>query len=239
MTVRTALLVTAPDGGRLDAALRAGPDLVVLDVGALGEAALAPVAARVRTAMPRVPIFARLPSLATGGIDAVEAALGASPDGVWLTDTIGRRDGECLAAALAVAEAQAGLRDGALRIVASVESPVGALRAASLAEVGPRLAAVACDGGAVAREAGAPAAGSETVRAVRATAVLAAAAAGVPAIDASALAPGAEGAALARRDGFAGVLVRDEAGIAALRGPAGQAPVGRWIENFVSGVATK
>ena len=145
--------------------------------------------------------------------------LPAAPDGIWLGDAVGRVDIERLGVALGVAEAEAGLGDGAIRIVASVESAAGALRVLSLSEAGPRLAGIACDGGAIARETGA--------------------AAGVPAMDATGIDLRPIQAARAARDGFSGLLVRDPAGIAVVKAARGQAVVGRWIENFVSGVATK
>ena len=43
----------------------------------------------------------------------------------------------------------------------------------------------------------------------------------------------------ARRDGFSAMLARDLRQIEVLRRLSGQAPLGRWMENFVSGVATK
>lgn len=237
--LRAALLVAAAaDEERLASCLRAGPDLVVLDVAALGASGVAAFAALIRAAAAGVPVYARVTANAAGGLAELAMVLPAAPDGIWLGDAVGRVDIERLGVALGVAEAEAGLGDGAIRIVASVESAAGALRVLSLSEAGPRLAGIACDGGAIARETGA-AADSETMRVVRAGVVLAAAAAGVPAMDATGIDLRPIQAARAARDGFSGLLVRDPAGIAVVKAARGQAVVGRWIENFVSGVATK
>jgi citrate lyase subunit beta/citryl-CoA lyase len=181
-------------------------------------------------------------------LDDLAALMPAQPDGIWLGDTRGRADIEQLGSRLAVAEAELDLPDGGTRIVAAIESARGALLLPSVAEAGPRLAAIACDVAALARDIGCePGSASqlpEPLRAVRASTVLTAAACRVPAIEAGAAetvdpdAYAAE-AVQARRDGFSAKLACDPDQLAVLGRLGGQPPFGRWIENFVSGVATK
>ena len=130
----------------------------------------------------------------------------------------------------------------------AVESAAGALAIASLSGIGPRLAGIACDLAALARDLGCELGPASRLpaplRAVRANLVLAAAASGVPAIDSAAghlpdLDALAADAAQARRDGFSAKLALDLDQVAVLKRLSDQAPFGRWMENFVSGVATK
>jgi citrate lyase subunit beta/citryl-CoA lyase len=240
--MRAALLVSDSDSRRFPAIADARPDLLLIDASGPDAAELARAA---RAALPGVPVFIRISPLATDGDRELESAMRARPNGIWLRDAIGRHAAEQLGARVAVLEARLGIADGATGIVASVESAAGALAMPSLTAIGPRLAGIAWDRRALSRSIGcdpsAAAEMAEPLRAVRASLVLAAAAGGVPALDSAT--GGSEDfereASLARRDGFAAKLALDLGQLAALKRIAAQAPVGRWMENFVSGVATK
>ncbi|NNM73274.1 aldolase/citrate lyase family protein [Enterovirga aerilata] len=243
--MRAALLIAA-ESPRIEDALRVRPDLFVIDQWRGGDPAAA--LGRVRAGAPGAPVFMRIQSLERGGADELAAAMPAGPDGIWLRDAVGRADAERLAARLAVIEAELGLPDRGTRIVACVESARGALALPSLAETGPRLAGISYDFAALARDLGCASAGAarlpEPLAAIRAAVVVAAAAAGVPAIDSAGpalpdLDAFAGEAARARRDGFSAKLALSPDEAAVLRRLDPQAPLGRWMENFVSGVATK
>ncbi len=106
------------------------------------------------------------------------AALVPVPAGVLLFGTEHGCEVARLGAMLAVHEAEAGLADGSVRIVPVLGSARAVLRAASFADAGPRLAALALDATALADQGLGEA---ERVQA-RAMAALAAAAADVPLI---------------------------------------------------------
>ena len=246
--MRSVLLLSPAGPEAIEPAPTLAPDLVVIDLNEPAAGGAAAALQRVRATWPGVPVFGRVRRLASGGLDDLAALMPAQPDGIWLRDSRGRAEVEQLGSRLSVAEAELGLFDGGTRILAAIESARGALLLPSLAEAGPRLAAIACDLAALSRDLGrepGPASRlAEPLRAVRASTVLAAAACGIPAIEAGATeavdldAYAAEGVQ-ARRDGFSARLARDPDQLVVLKRLAGQPPLGRWIENFVSGVATK
>ena len=169
--------------------------------------------ARVRSAFPRVPLFVRIHELTTGLADGdLDAVLAAAPDGVVLPGCRSGADVQHLGTKLSVREAELGIPDAATKIIA-----VGACDAAALLSMrsyagsSPRLAGLAWDAERLATAFGierevsgkdlpAPLALARTLT------IVAASAAGVPAID---TASGLNGKALAsaclqaRRDGFA------------------------------------
>ena len=132
--------------------------------------------------------------------------------GIIIGGCVGAADVQRFGAALAVIEARAEMEDGSLRIVAEVASGAGLLAISSLPGCSPRLDAIGWNG-----EAFAPGVGARFARTddgawigpcatVRSLTLAAAAAAGVPAIDA--LFSDADATAFrreaeeARRDGF-------------------------------------
>ncbi|MFD1701948.1 hypothetical protein ACFSCV_02915 [Methylopila henanensis] len=134
-----------------------------------------------------VPIWLALPAP-----DALDpATLAAVPviAGVVLEATSSRADVEHLAARLAVAEALGEWPDGALRVVARIATAKGALGLAGLGAGHPRLAGIAWDADALAADLGAASprgpggALIAPLATVRSAVVVAAAAAGVTAID--------------------------------------------------------
>lgn len=246
--MRAVLLLSAASLKAAGPAPETAPDLVLLQLREQAGGEPAPAVEQVRARWPGSPVFGRIRPLASGGLEELAALMPAQLDGIWLGNASGRAQIEQLGSHLAVAEADLGLADGATRIVASIESARGGLAVPSLAEAGPRLAAICCDLAALSRDIGCepgPAARlAEPLRAVRAGVLLAAAACGLPAIEAGApqipdLDAYAAEAAQARRDGFSAKLAYDPGEIAVLERLGGQPPFGRWIENFVSGVATK
>ena len=163
-----------------------------------------------------------------GAADAARARLAdimaAAPDAIWLAAAIGRRSVAALGAELAVWEAEHGLPDGATGIVASVESAAGAMAMGELPGASPRLQAIAWDEGRLRRSLGLAPDGAmpAPVEQVRSALVLAARAAGVPAIDTPH--PGASGSGsfedavrLAFRDGYATKLAQDASELATVR----------------------
>ncbi|MGU3539761.1 aldolase/citrate lyase family protein [Methylobacterium sp. A54F] len=214
---------TRPAPGEAPAPLRA---VLILAAGGPAEAARADALVAPPglpgSLPPGPPLYARLaPDLA-----GLEAALAHGCDGILLGGVEDPRVLARIGARLAVHEAQAGLPDGCLRLLVSVETPRGVLALPALAAASPRLAGLGWDAQALAARLGL--AGAEALdgidpaplAAARGALVLAAAAAGVPALD-SALprdlgdAHLAERVARARRDGFSGVFARDAAGIRA------------------------
>jgi citrate lyase subunit beta/citryl-CoA lyase len=239
------LLISDANRDGLDALGATSPDLIVLDARDL---TLRELVQQAGMQVPDVSVFVRIEPLAGAGPEQLAAALAAAPQGIWLSAALGRAQVEELASRLAVAEAESDMPDGSLRIVASVETAAGALAAPSLAEVGPRLAAISLDLASLSRELGCEAGSGphlpDPLRAARGSVALSAAAAGIPAICSATAEPAdldafAAEASRARRDGFSAMLARDLRQVEVLRRLPGQAPFGRWMENFVSGVATK
>jgi citrate lyase subunit beta/citryl-CoA lyase len=220
---RSLLLVRAGDDAALDRALACGADAVILDLqGGSGEnrAAAASALARIgaRDGAPRLCV--RINALGSVQVETdLEAVVGARLDVIVLPEARSGADVQHLAALLAVAEARAGLADGATGVVATVCSDGAALFAAgSLAGASLRLKALIWDGEALAADLGAAAAREdgdwiEPCRLARSLTLAAAAAARVPAIDAAfSAAEDLDGlrreAEAARRLGFLGKVAK-------------------------------
>lgn len=178
------LLRVPADGPGFDRALRSGADALVLDPG--GALALIEAA---RDAEGRRCLLVRVDAREAGLTDDLAAVMPGAPDGIVLAGAVGGADVQRLGAMLAVWEAELGLEDGATAILAVVGCARGVLAAGTLAGASPRLIGVAWDGDALAASLGAEAARDEAgaliepCRHARLTALLAAAAAGVPAVD--------------------------------------------------------
>ncbi len=151
--------------------------------------------------------------------DLIEADLdslvSAAPDGVLLTRCEGRAKLRQLAARLAVREAEAGLPDGAIKIAAFAGgTPAAVLALNAYGGATPRLAALAFDEAGLRAAMGLDEPRATPIEAARALVVLAAAAAGVPAL----IQPVSQGDDLAyasaRRDGFSGAMALEAAAIA-------------------------
>ncbi|GLK81199.1 aldolase [Methylopila turkensis] len=169
------------------------------------------------------PIWLALP--APDALDAATLAAAPIIAGVVLDAASSRADVEHLSARLAVAEALADRPDGALRVVARIATAKGALGLAGLGAGHPRLAAIGWDADALAVDLGAAAprgpggALIAPLAMVRSAVVVAAAAAGVAAIDSAFAGDGdafVRDAEAARTDGFSAKFALTAAQAAAL-----------------------
>ena len=231
LAVRSLLIAPADDAAALAAALASEADALVaaFDVETnAGETARAN-AARLLQDRSRRKLLARVSPLASGLTDRdLDAAMSFAPAAILLPQCVGAADVQQLSVKLAVREAMLGLADGATGILALVDTAKAALAARSLCGASARLAGIAWDAQALRADVGAEGsrdgAPSGAVRLARDLALLAAAAARVPAFDAASAADGealrAEALA-ARRDGFAGKLARDPAQAAVINAAFG------------------
>jgi citrate lyase subunit beta/citryl-CoA lyase len=132
--MRSLLFVPGDSERKLAKALESGADALILDLED-SVASAAKAAARrtvhgflksVRRAAPR--LYVRINAFATGlADDDLAAVLPAAPDGILLPKSGGGADVTRLDAKLAVHEAEAGLADGATKILAIVTESAGAL----------------------------------------------------------------------------------------------------------------
>jgi citrate lyase subunit beta/citryl-CoA lyase len=219
------LIIAPADDKRLAAALASDADVVVVDL------ALAPpddrAAARARAARFLKEARARasgpglvvgVNALDSGETDAdLDAVMGCAPDAVLLPRSFGAATIQQLSAKLAVREADVAVPDGATRIIAVVDAAPGVLNIASYRGSSARLSGVAWNAGSLGADIGADAQRAPSgsyigpLRLARDLTLLAAAAAGVTAIDAAfADVADAEGlraeSIAARRDGFSAKL---------------------------------
>ena len=219
------LIIAHADEKRVAEALASGADAVVVDL------ALAPpgerAAARARAARflkearaeaGRSELVVGVNALESGETDPdLDAVMGSAPDAVLLPHSFGAASVQQLSAKLAVREADFALPDGATRIIAVVDTARGVLNMASYRGSTARLSGVAWSAASLSADIGAETdrdpSGAYTgaLRLARDLTLLAAAAAGVAAIDAAfADVADAEGlraeAIAARRDGFAAKL---------------------------------
>lgn len=225
--MRSYLFVPGDSPRKMEKALGSGADALILDL----EDSVAPARkeearaltgdfVRANRGRPGVPsLIVRVNALDTGltGAD-VSAAAAAGPDAVLLPKASGGDDIGHIATLLSVTEAEAGLADGSIRIHALVtETAAGCLSGLSFANRSRRLAALAWGAEDLAADIGASSNKDETgrytdvFRFARTVTVLAAAHAGVDAIDTVFTAfADAEGLAAecraAVRDGFSGKM---------------------------------
>jgi len=174
-----------------------------------------PLLRRAREAQAPSRLLVRLPGLDDPSFDlALERLRPTAPDGVVLQAAEGAASVQQLSSRLAVFEAEADAADGATRIVAELSTPAGFLSSASLARSSRRLEALLFGRAALASALGADES-SIPVGNARALLVLAAAAAGMRALDAPCRDPERlEAECLAaRRDGFFGKCAASEVDI--------------------------
>lgn len=213
------LLVSCDRPDAVEAALRSGADMLVLDLGhalspgdraarrGLAAAVLARVAAQ--AGAPRLVL--RVAPLPSGLTDAdLDGTMAGAPDAVLLPGVVGRADIQHLAAKLAVREAEHGLPPGRTGILAlPADTARGVLALPTLPGASHRLRAFCWDGAALVADLGIEDEQASPCRQARALLLIAAGAGGVPAIDAGTPGDGealARACAVARRDGFAGRL---------------------------------
>ncbi len=209
MVLRSLLLV-APDSDRsLDRAAASGADGLIVD--AIGAEAEALQRTAGFLAGARGAVFVRIGPLAAAATTAVlDALVPARPTGVVLAGSQSGADVTRLSALLRPREAIAGIADGATRIIAqATDTPAGLLALGSYAGASRRLIALAWDDRRLAQALGAEDA-SDVAAGARTQTLVAAAAAGVAALDRPF--PGNDldvlqaEAAAARRAGFGGKL---------------------------------
>jgi citrate lyase subunit beta/citryl-CoA lyase len=218
----------------LAAALDCGADALLLRLGPCAEdearrsararACALIKAARGKSAAPK--LFVDVAALDSDLIEAdLDALFGPGPDGVFLPSCDGAASLQRMSVKLAVREAQAGRADGATRIGAFAGGdPAAVLALRSLAGASPRLAALAFDEAGLRTALGLVCGDGAAAQMARATVVLAAASAGVPALAAPVQTEEEAAYAAARRDGFRGAMALFPGQIAAIHEvfPAGE-----------------
>jgi citrate lyase subunit beta / citryl-CoA lyase len=219
------LIIAPADEKRLAEALASGADAVVVDLASAppGDRAAARARAarflkeaRAGTGGPGLVVGVN--ALESGETDAdLDAVMGSAPDAVLLPRSFGAASVQQLSAKLAVREAEFAAPDGVTRIIAVVDAARGVLNMASYRGSSARLSGVAWSAASLSADIGAETgrdpsgAYAGALRLARDLTLLAAAAAGVAAIDA-AFADVADTEGLraetiaARRDGFSAKL---------------------------------
>jgi citrate lyase subunit beta/citryl-CoA lyase len=222
------LLVAPADEQRLAEALKSGADAVIVDLAGAApaeRAAARAVAARFLEA-PRSrglgpTLIVRVTSLGSGETDAdLDAVMAGAPDAILLPRSLGAKSVQQLSAKLAVREADFFLADGATRIIAVAETAQSLFGMGSYRGSSARLIGIAWNALSLRADIGAeadrdPSGGhAGPYRLARDLALIAAASAGVAAIDAAFADLGDKDslraeALAARRDGFAGKIAID------------------------------
>lgn len=236
----------------LDASELAGPDTsapadaLLLDLTGPGvgrdgrTAAAAAFVTRMRARAYRPLLLVRIPPIDDGSTDAeLDAVMPARPDGIVLSGCRDSAAVQRLGVKIAVREAEAGLAEGITAIIADAGSSAsGLLALRGFRGASPRLTALAWDAAQLAAECGAEPGvfaedeGPSTT--VRTLLTLAAAAAGLAALDTASRARGeafARECAAAKRLGFAGKIARDAGQVAVVNtvfaGPAARVAASR------------
>lgn len=196
--MRSLLFVPADSERKLEKGLESGADILIVDLEdsvsaankrAAREMAAVFIAGRDRASAPA--LYVRVNDLATGLTDDdLAAVITARPRGIMLPKSGGIDDVRRLAVKLRVHEARAGIEDGATRIIPLVtETAAGVLNAATYATGEPRMEALTWGAEDLSAAIGAQATRdadgrlTDVFRLARATTILAASAAEVPAID--------------------------------------------------------
>lgn len=219
--MRSLLIAPGDDEARIAAALQSAADAVAIDLDVARAARAAARAAAARAlkehGKSRPALMVRLSALDDGENDLdVDAIVGLAPAAVLLPKAVGGASVQRLSARLAVREADDGLGHGATRIIAVVDTAAALLSLATLRGCSARLVGLAWDAAALRADIGAEPhadASAGPGRLARDLTLVAAAAAGVAAIDAAFL--GADPQALraealqGRRDGFSAKIALD------------------------------
>ena len=196
--MRSLLFVPGDSERKLEKGLASGADVLIVDledsVAPARKAAARSIAAEflsARAGLPGPLLYVRVNDFSTGLTDAdLASVVGAAPHGLMLPKSAGGADVERLSAKLRVHEAEAGLADGAIRILPIItETAAGLFAAGSYSEALPRLAGVTWGAEDLSADVGARAARdtagryTDVFRLARAMTVLAAARAQTAAID--------------------------------------------------------
>lgn len=196
--MRSLLFVPGDSERKLDKALQSGADVLLIDLEDSVSADNKPEARRIaadfvgrhrETTSPL--LYVRVNDLGSGQTDDdLAGVIAARPHGIMLPKAEGGEDVTHLAAKLRVHEAQAGMEDGATRILPIItETAAGALAAGSYHGASPRLAGLTWGAEDLSADIGARTARDEAgrytdvFRLARAMTILAATAAGVAAVD--------------------------------------------------------
>lgn len=196
--MRSLLFVPGDSEKKLAKGAGSGADVLLIDLEdsvsaerkpAAREMAAAFVKANRDTASPG--LFVRVNDLRSGLTDLdLECLMPAKPDGILLPKAVGFADIEHLSARLRVYEAEAGIADGATRIIAIItETPAAVLAASTFTHTHPRLAGLTWGAEDLSAEIGASATRDErgrytdTFRLARAMTILAASSCEVSPID--------------------------------------------------------
>ncbi len=204
--MRSLLVVPAGNGQAMEQASRAAADILVLDLAHDLHADLRR-ASRFLEAPRSAPVFVRVAPLESGKTASqLDAIMPARPDGIVLTGSRGGTDVTRLSALLRPREAMAGIEDGATHIIAmATDTPAALFDMASYRDASARLTGLAWDTEVLAIALGATDI-ADLERTARTTTLIAAAAAGVVAIDSpfrgSDLSELETGAIAARNRGF-------------------------------------
>ncbi len=222
------LIIAPADEKRLAEALASGAGAVIVDLAsaptekrAAARAAAARFLKQTRVDGGERALVVGVNALDSGETDAdLDAVMGSAPDAILLPGSLGAASVQQLSAKLAVREADFAIPDGASRIIAIADTARALLSLASYRGSSGRLVGLAWDAAALRADIGAETdrdpsgAYASAFRLARDLTLLAAAAAGVAAID-TAFADVADGkglraeAAAARRDGFSAKLAID------------------------------
>lgn len=194
--MRSLLFVPADSEKKLSKAAASGADGLILDledsVAATAKETARGMAAEWLRSRSTGPLaYVRVNDLRTGLTDAdLDAVVRARPDGIMLPKCAGLADVEHLSAKLRVREADAGLADGGIRILPIITETAAAVLAAHSYGAGQsRLSAVTWGAEDLAADIGAQTNRDETgrytdvFRLARSVTILAAASAGIAAID--------------------------------------------------------
>lgn len=219
MTLRSILMVTPSSDEALGRAATSGADALMVDLADADAAAFLRTSAFL-AGMPASAVYLRVGPLADERtIAAIDALVPARPTGFALAGAAGGADVTRLAALLRPREAMAGIDDGATGIIAlATDTAAGLLALGTYAGSSLRLAALAWDDEALGRTMDAEDV-TEVARSARTGVLIAAAAAGIAALDrpfrGRNLAALRDEAQAARRAGFAGkiVLAPDQVGV--------------------------
>ena len=235
--MRSLLFVPADGGAKLDKAMAAGADAVILDLEdsitperkAQARAAALEFLKAAQTKKPRPRLLVRINGLDTGMIDAdLEAVVAGRPDAIVFPKAEGGASVVHLDAKLTAREAIAGLPEGGIKILAqAVESAAGLFLAGTFRDASARLIGMTWGPEDLSAELGAEAnrdaAGqlTEPYRLARNMCLFGAAAAKLPAIETVYVDfRNSEGLRRdtqdARRDGFAGRLAIHPAQVAVI-----------------------
>jgi len=223
------LLIAPADDERLAEALKSGADAVAIDLAGAapaGKGAARALAARFLKATrggPGARVIVRLSPLDSGEADSdLDAVMAHAPDAILLPGSLGAASVQQLSAKLAVREADFALTDGATRIIAVVDTARALFGMGSYRGASARLIAIAWSAEGLRSDVGARTDRDDggvyasPYRLARDLTLLAAASAGVAAIDTVfANSHDMEGlraeALAARRDGFGAKMAIDAA----------------------------